>query len=90
MSDHVYVKRRLNSSGVYFLDELVSNIVWHQLFITTETNISLAINSRKLDSFVLVLCVYYEFWRLPRWLSDKESAFQAGDVDLIPGLGIPG
>ena len=25
---------------------------------------------------------------LPEWLSDKESACQAGDVGLIPGLGI--
>jgi len=23
---------------------------------------------------------------LPRWLNDKESACQAGDMDLIPGL----
>jgi len=25
--------------------------------------------------------------RLPKWLSGKESACQAGDVDLIPGFG---
>jgi len=24
---------------------------------------------------------------LPRWLSGRESAFQAGDVGLIPGFG---
>ena len=24
---------------------------------------------------------------LPRWLTDKESACQAGDLDLTPGLG---
>ena len=28
-----------------------------------------------------------KLWRLPWWLSDKESACDAGDSGLIPGLG---
>ena len=29
----------------------------------------------------------YSVYGLPRWLSGKESACQAGDMGLIPGLG---
>ena len=28
-----------------------------------------------------------EIWGLPWWLSGKESAWNAGDLDSIPGLG---
>ena len=31
--------------------------------------------------------MYHYFCGLPWWLSGKESAFSAGDADLIPGSG---
>ena len=33
-----------------------------------------------------IICYYYrnnKYYGFPRWLSDKESAYQAGDMDLI-------
>ena len=35
----------------------------------------------------LKLNLYIKSFRLPWWLSDKESACNAGDVVLVPGLG---
>ena len=36
-----------------------------------------------------IICYYYRnnnYYGFPRWLSDKESACQAGDMGLIPEL----
>ena len=35
----------------------------------------------------LKLNLYIKSFRLPWWLSDKESACNAGDVGSVPGLG---
>ena len=38
-----------------------------------------------LSKYLLLICVHY--LGLPQWLSGKESACNAGDMDLIPGSG---
>ena len=42
------------------------------------------LNQAHLAPTFLILCIYFA---LPRWLSGKESAHNAGDAGFIPGSG---